>query len=82
MGHLLETDAGAVQALEIVAFLRAQRRHLGDRKLLIICDRLQAHHSRLVREYVESQEGSIRRSPLGALEAHEMANFCPKTSPN
>ena len=49
---------GAVLA-EIVAFLKALRRHLGDRKLLIVWDRLQAHRSRLVREYVESQEGAI-----------------------
>jgi hypothetical protein len=41
---------GAVRAPEIVAFLKALRRHLGDRKLLIVWDRLQAHRSRLVRE--------------------------------
>ena len=50
---------GAVRAPEVVVFLRALRRHLGDRKLLIVWDRLQAHRSRLVREYVESQEGAI-----------------------
>jgi hypothetical protein len=50
---------GAVRAPEIVAFLKALRRHLGDRKLLIVWDRLQAHRSRLVREYVESQKGAI-----------------------
>ena len=48
---------GAVRAPEVVAF-KALRRHLGDRKLLIVWDRLQAHRSRLVREYVESQEGA------------------------
>jgi hypothetical protein len=46
---------GAVRAPEVVAFLKALRRHLGDRKLLIVWDRLQAHRSRLVREYVESR---------------------------
>jgi transposase len=30
-----------------------------ERKLLIVWDRLQAHRSRLVREYVESQGGAI-----------------------
>ena len=50
---------GAVRAPEVVAFLKALRRHLGDRKLLIVWDRLQAHRSRLVREYVESQKGAI-----------------------
>ena len=71
---------GAVRAPEIVAFLKTLRRHLGDRKLLIVWDRLEAHRSRLVREYVESQEGAIHleflcarvessRIPLGTLEA-------------
>ena len=50
---------GAVRAPEVVAFLRALRRHLAERKLLIVWDRLQAHRSRLVREYVESQDGAI-----------------------
>ena len=83
---------GAVRALEVVAFLKALRRHLVDRKLLIVWDRLQAHRSRLVREYVESQEGAIHLeflppyapelNPVEYLWAHwkhhELANFCPK----
>ena len=83
---------GAVRAPEVVAFLKALRRHLGDRKLLIVWDRLQAHRSRLVREYVESQEGAIHLeylppyapelNPVEYLWAHwkhhELANFCPK----
>src|SRR6185436_17690819 len=70
----------------------AVRAHLGDRKLLIVWDRLQAHRSRLVREYVESQEGAIHLeflppyapelNPVEYLWAHwkhhELANFCPK----
>src|SRR4051794_26847888 len=61
-------------------------------KLLIVWDRLQAHRSRLVREYVESQEGAIHLeflppyapelNPVEYLWAHwkhhELANFCPK----
>jgi len=78
---------GAVRAPEVVAFLKALRRHLGDRKLLIVWDRLQAHRSRLVREYVESQEGAIHlefllcarvepsRIPLGALEASRIGQL-------
>ena len=83
---------GAVRAPEVVVFLRALRRHLGDRKLLIVWDRLQAHRSPLVREYVESQEGAIHLeflppyapelNPVEYLWAHwkhhELANFCPK----
>src|SRR6476660_4424774 len=77
---------GAVRAPEVVAFLKALRRHLGDRKLLIVWDRLEAHRSRLVREYVESQEGAIHleflcarvessRIPLGTLEASRIGQL-------
>jgi transposase len=90
--QLLEHLLQAVRAPEVVVFLRALRRHLGDRKLLIVWDRLQAHRSRLVREYVESQEGAIHLeflppyapelNPVEYLWAHwkhhELANFCPK----
>ena len=44
----------------IVAFLKNPRRHLPGRKLLIIWDRLQAHRSRLVRDYVDTQGGHIQ----------------------
>ena len=74
---------GAVRAPELVAFLKNLRRHLRGRKLLIIWDRLQAHRSRLVRDYVDTEGGDIqlefsaalctrtqsRRIPVGALEA-------------
>jgi hypothetical protein len=87
--HLLQAGAGRGAAPEIVVFLRALRRHLGDRKLLIVWDRLQAHRSRLVREYVESQEAAIHLeflppyapelNPVEYLWAHwkhhELANF-------
>jgi transposase len=83
---------GAVRATEIVAFLKTLRRHLADGKLLIIWDRLQAHRSRLVHEYVEGQDGGIHLEflppyapELNAVEYlwahwkhHELANFCPK----
>jgi DDE superfamily endonuclease len=51
---------GAFRAPEIVAFLKALRRHLKDRKLLIVWDRLQAHRSRLVRDFVDSQAGAVQ----------------------
>jgi len=73
---------GAVRAPEIVAFLKSLRQHLAGRKLLIIWDRLQAHRSRLVRDWVEAQGGDIQLEflppyapelnsvgvPLGSLE--------------
>ncbi len=39
-------------------FLKALSATIGE-KLLIICDRLQAHRSRLVREHVDAQRGQI-----------------------
>lgn len=83
---------GAVRAPECVAFLKSLVRHLAGRKLLIIWDRLQAHRSRLVRDYVDAQGGHIQLeflppyapelNPVEFLWAHwkqhEMANFCPK----
>lgn len=83
---------GAVRAPELVAFLKNLRRHLPGRKLLIIWDRLQAHRSRLVRDYVDTQGGDIQLeflppyapelNPVEYLWAHwkqhEMPNFCPK----
>jgi hypothetical protein len=83
---------GAIRAPEIVTFLKNLRRHLAPRKLLIIWDRLQAHRSRLVRDYVASEGGGIKLeflppyapdlNPVEYLGAHwtqhEIANFCPK----
>ena len=83
---------GAFRAAEIVAFLKALRRHLAPRKLLIIWDRLPAHRSRLVRDYVESQNDAVELEFLPAYapelnpveylwahwKHHELANFCPK----
>ncbi|MGH6796537.1 MAG: transposase [Methylocella sp.] len=51
---------GAVRAPDLVAFLKYLRRHIAPCKLLIIWDRLQAHRSRLVRYYVETQQGDIQ----------------------
>jgi transposase len=83
---------GAVRAPAIVAFLKALRRHLHGRKLLIVWDRLQEHRSRLVRDYVESQGGAIQieflppyvpeLNPIECIWSHwrhhELANFCPR----
>ena len=82
---------GAVRAPEIVVFLKNLRRHLAGRKLLIIWDRLQAHRSRLVRDYVEAQGGAIQLEFLppyapelnpveylwGYLDRTDLANFAP-----
>lgn len=83
---------GTVRAPEIVAFLKALQRHLPGRKLLIVWDRLQAHRSRRVGDYIDGQAGAIRLeflppyapelNPVEYLWAHwkhhELANFCPR----
>ena len=76
---------GAVRAPEIVAFLKALRRHLGDRKLLIVWDRLQAHRRRLCREPGGRHPPGVpatlcarvesSRIPLGALEASRIGQL-------
>jgi hypothetical protein len=55
---LFPTVPGSLKSSQTVEFLKALHATIG-RKLLIIWDRLQAHRSRLVREYVEQQRGSI-----------------------
>jgi len=66
-------------------------RHIpGD--ILIVWDRLTAHRSRFVREFIEAQEGPIEVEWLpayapelnpaeylwGHLKHHELPNFCPR----
>jgi transposase len=84
-----------VRAPEIVAFLSAAAAS-GLQKLPIVWDRLQAHRSRLVREYVESQEGTIHLeflppyapelNPVEYLWAHwkhtNWPTSVPRSSPN
>lgn len=82
---------GAIRSPQIVEFLKALRRQIpGD--LLIIWDGLRAHRSRLVRDYVEEQDGAIKLEFLpayapelnpveyiwGYWKNHELPNFCPK----
>lgn len=82
---------GAVKGPQVVEFLQALRRQL-RRPLLIIWDGLPAHRSRLVSEYVESQDGAIQLERLPAyapelnpveyiwsyLKRHEVVHFCPQ----
>lgn len=81
---------GAIRSAQIVEFLKALRRHL-KRRLLIIWDGLKAHRSRLVRDYVDQTEGAIELAFLPPyapelnpveylwawLKRHALANFCP-----
>jgi transposase len=83
--------AGSIRSPQIVEFLKALTQTAG-RKLLIVWDRLQAHRSRLVNQYVEQQHGNIALEYLpayapelnpveriwGYLKTHAMPNFCAR----
>ena len=82
---------GAIGEQEVIDFLQALVRHT-DRPLLIIWDRLPAHRSRLVREFIELSEGHLETeylppyapelNPVEYIWAywkqHELPNVCPK----
>ena len=76
---------------EVIDFLKALVRHI-DRPLLIVWDRLPAHRSRLVQEFIQLSEGHIATeylppyapelNPVEYIWAywkqHELPNVCPK----
>ena len=82
---------GAVGELEVIDFLKALVRHI-DGPLLIVWDRLPAHRSRLVREFIQLFEDHIATeylppyapelNPVEYIWAywkqHELPNVCPK----
>jgi transposase len=81
--------SGSIKSPQIVQFLKALQQTIG-KKLLIVWDRLQAHRSRLVKEYVEGLNGRIALEHLpayapelnpveyiwGYLKHHAMPNYC------
>ena len=82
---------GAIGELEVIDFLKALVRHI-DGPLMIVWDRLPAHRSRMVREFIELSEGHIVTEYLPAYapelnpveyiwaywKQHELPNVCPK----
>jgi transposase len=82
---------GSIKSPQIVEFLKALQAAIG-RKMLIVWDRLQAHRSRLVKAYVEEQNGALALEYLPAyapelnpveyiwsyLKHHAMPNFCAR----
>ena len=83
---------GAIKSAQIVEFLKALRKQLG-RKLLIIWDGAAQHKSRIVKAYLESTRGAVQMALLPGyapdlnpveylwawLKRHALANFCPGT---
>jgi hypothetical protein len=52
---------GSFSAPQVVAFLKHLLRHIAG-KLLLVWDRLAAHRSRVVQQFVAAQKGRIRSS--------------------
>jgi transposase len=84
---------GAVKKEQVRDFLQALVRHL-PRPLLVVWDRLPAHRSRLVWDYIASLGGWIHQEFLpsyapelnpveflwGYWKQHELPNLCPQDS--
>jgi transposase len=80
-----------IRSAQVIEFLAHLQRHLRG-PLLVIWDRLPAHRSRAVREWVREQEGWIHTEYLpayapelnpveylwGYWKQHELPNVCPK----
>jgi transposase len=83
---------GAVKSAQIVEFLKALRRQL-KRRLLIVWDGAPQHRSRVVRDYLDSTKGAVQMALLPGyspdlnpveylwawLKRHALANFCPRS---
>ncbi len=81
----------AIRGAEVIDFLKALLRHI-EGPLLLVWDRLPAHRSRLVREFIELSAGHIATeylppyapelNPVEYIWAywkqHELPNVCPK----
>ena len=83
--------AGAVKSPQVIDFLQALVQHIG-KPLLLVWDRLPAHRSRLVRDYIDQLDGRIQVEYLpayapelnpveyiwGYWKQHQLPNVCPK----
>jgi transposase len=82
---------GSIRAPQVVRFLQHLLRHIPGR-LLLVWDRLPAHRSRLVRDFLAAQNGRVAMEYLpayapelnpveyiwGYCKHHELPNVCPK----
>jgi transposase len=82
--------AGAVKSPQVIDFLQALVQHI-RKPLLLVWDRLPAHRSRLVRDYIDQLDGRIQVEYLpayapelnpveyiwGYWKQHELPNVCP-----
>ena len=82
---------GSIKSPQVIEFLKALQATIG-KKLLIVWDRLQAHRSRMVKDYLQTQDGRILLEYLpayapelnpveyiwGYLKRHAMPNYCAR----
>lgn len=83
--------AGSIKSPQVVDFLKALVRHIRQ-PLTLVWDRLPAHRSRLVQDYIAGLDGRIIQEYLPAYapelnpveyiwaywKQHELPNVCPK----
>jgi transposase len=83
---------GSVKKEQVVEFLKALNGHL-QQPLLVIWDGARPHHSRMVRDYLDSINGQIQIAFLPPycpdlnpveylwawLKRHALANYCPNS---
>lgn len=88
----VQLHEGSIKAPQVIQFITHLCRHIRGR-LLLLLDRLPAHRSRLVRDFVAATRGRIELEFLPAyapelnpteyiwahLKTHELPNYCPKT---
>jgi transposase len=91
MNFYFRLYCGAVRSAQVVDFLAALVRHIG-RPLMLVWDRLPAHRSAIVRDYIGSLKGRIHveyvppyapeLNPVEYIWAywkqHALPNVCPK----
>jgi transposase len=87
---LFQTREAAYTATGLVGFLRALKRHLRGRRVILLWDGLPAHRSRVVRAYLAHQYRWLTVEPLpgyapelnpvelvfGNVKGSELANHC------
>jgi transposase len=82
---------GAIRSEQLIEFLATLKRQIG-KPLLIVWDGVRTHKSRLVRQWLDEQDGRVaiaflppyapEMNPVEAiwayLKKHEIANLCPR----
>ena len=91
-GLFFQVKPGSMNQYDFVKLLKNVKKEMNGKKLLLIWDRLPAHRSKIVKEYVESQESWLRiehypgyapeLSPVefmwSAMKGKYLANIPPK----